>query len=127
MSIYATLWTMKFPLGSEQFPDCDWIEVRAQAVPAHVGSPSPGQGYEDGDPFADFLPQAVEVDPEGDAPHPRAVVIVTEHTKKGTDRSGQEYEAPLLVLSGREYDSMTFAELHARIRDALHAVVPPDA
>ena len=37
----------------------EWIEIRAQAVPAHVGSPTPGCGYEDGDPYTAFLPPAV--------------------------------------------------------------------
>lgn len=32
----------------------------------------------------------------------RAVVLVTEFTRKGTDRSPQEYRNPLLVLSGEE-------------------------
>jgi len=42
MSIYATLWTLQFPKeGNPQF-ECEWIKVRGQAVPAHVGSPTPG-------------------------------------------------------------------------------------
>ena len=38
---------------------------------------------------------------------------------KGTSRSAQEYSAPLLVLSGVEYASVTFSDLHARLCDAL--------
>src|SRR5204862_8295975 len=48
VSIYATLWTLKFPKEGDWLPDCDWIEVTAQGVPAHIGSPSPGAGYEKG-------------------------------------------------------------------------------
>jgi hypothetical protein len=95
------------------------IKVRAQSVPAHIGSPTPGQGYETGDPFAAFLPPAMETDPDGDAPFPRAVVFVTEHSLKGTERSAQEYVSPLLVLSGEEYAKMTFEELHRRLCEML--------
>ena len=119
MSIYATLWTLKFPQEGDAHRDCEWIEVIAQAVPAHVGSPTPGCGYEDGDPFAAFLPPAVATDAEGNAPFHRAVAIVTEHSIKGTERSGQEYVSPLLLLTGEEYARMTFDELHQRICDAL--------
>ena len=119
MSIYATLWTLKFPRDGDDFHGCDWIEVTAQGVPPHVGSPSPGAGYEGGDPFGAFLPPPVPVNADGDAPHMRAVVIVTEFTKKGTERSGQEYQSPLLVLTGEEYDKITFAELHERICSSL--------
>jgi hypothetical protein len=61
----------------------------------------------------------VAVDADGDAPHMRAVVFVTEFTKKETDRSNQEYQSPLLVLSGEEYDKITFADLHERICSVL--------
>ncbi len=119
MSIYATLWTLKFPNEGDEHLGCEWIEVSAQAVPAHVGSPTPGMGYEKGDPYAAFLPPAVATDAEGNAPFPRAVVFVTEHPIKGTERSGQEYLSPLLVLTGEEYARITFQDLHERICDAL--------
>jgi hypothetical protein len=45
MSIYATLWTLKFAIDGDDYPNCDWIKVFAQAVPAHVGSPTPGQRF----------------------------------------------------------------------------------
>ena len=45
----------------------------------------------------------------------RAVVLVTEFTQKGTERNGQEYQSPLLVLTGEEYDKIMFADLHERI------------
>ena len=119
MSIYATLWVLKFPLEGDETPGCDWIAVRAQAVPAHIGTPTPGFGYEKGDPYADFLPPPVVVDAAGAAPHDRAVVFVTEHSIKGTARNPQEYANPLLVLTGEEYARTTFAELHCNLCDAL--------
>lgn len=119
MSIYATLWKLKFPKEGDEHMDCEWIEVTAQAVPPHIGSPTPGNGYENGDPFAAFLPPALETNPDGEAPHNRAVVFVTEYTNKGTERSGQEYASPVLVLTGEEYARITFDELHRRICDGL--------
>lgn len=119
MSIYATLWKLRFPKEGDYLAGCDWIEVTAQAVPPHIGSSAPGCGYEKGDPYAEFLPPPVETDDEGFAPVNRAVVFVTEHAIKGTSRSPQEYVSPLLVLTGREYADMTFEKLHGRICDAL--------
>ena len=60
----------------------------------------PGFGYEGGDPYAEFLPPPVAVSSDGDSEFMRAVVIISEETKKGTARSGQEYVNPLLLLSG---------------------------
>lgn len=119
MSIYATLWKLKFPKEGDEHMDCEWIEVTAQSVPPHIGSPTPGNGYEKGDPFAVFLPPALETNSDGEAPQSRAVIFVTEYTIKGTERSGQEYASPLLVLTGEEYARITFEELHRRICDAL--------
>ena len=121
MSIYATLWKLKFPMEGDCHSRCDWIEVTAQAVPAHIGSPTPGCGYEAGDPYGAFLPPPVRTDAEGDAPFHRAVVFVTEYIIKGTPRSGQEYPSPLLILTGEEYAPIAFEELHRRICDALRA------
>jgi len=119
MSIYATLWSLKFPRFGDYYCGGEWIKVTAQGGPAHVGTPTPGEGYEDGDPYAKFLPPPVAVNADGDGEFMRAVVIVTEETKKGTARSGQEYVNPLLVLSGRDYASISFAELHERVCDAI--------
>jgi len=44
MSIYATLWKLKFPKDGDIIQGCEWIEVIAQAVPAHVGSPQTSRG-----------------------------------------------------------------------------------
>jgi len=83
------------------------------------GSPSPGAGCKSGDPFGAFLPPPIEVDSDGDAPHMRAVVFITELTQKGTERSAQEYQLPLLVLTGEEYNKITFSDLYERICSAL--------
>jgi hypothetical protein len=124
MSIYATLWQLKFPKDGDDYFGCEWITVAAQVVPAHIGSPTPGCGYEDGDPYAAFLPPPVETDQDGEAEYMRAVVFVTEGTPKGTARSPQEYAHPLLVLSGEAYDNMTFDTLHTHICNALRGDKP---
>lgn len=118
MSIYATLWNLQFPRTGQYYLGCEWIEVCGQGVPGHVGTPTEGFGYEDGDPFGDFLPLAIALEGEDDR-RLRAVVIVTGDTKKGTDRAGQEYIDPLLVFTGEEYARMSFNELYDRICDAL--------
>ena len=127
MSIYATLWSLKFPRYGDDFFDCEWIRVTAQGVPGHIGTPTPGHGYENGDPYADFLPPPVEIDADGASEFMRAVVFVSEETKKGTSRAGQEYQEPLLVLTGREYAAIKYDELHTRICDALRGRGPRDS
>lgn len=128
MSIYATLWCLKFPCDSTRHEDCEWIEVIAQGVPAHIGTPTPGHGYEDGDPYASFLPPAIrmssEEDSEDDDHQMRAVVFVKHGTPKGTDRAGQEYVNPLLVMSGQEYAETRFETLYYRICDLLQGDRP---
>jgi hypothetical protein len=117
MSIYATLWKLKFPENGDDYPGCEWLTVTAQGVPAHIGSSTQGGG--DGNPFAAFLPPPVRTDEAGEAEYLRAVVFVTERTLKGTGRSAQEYVKPLLVLTGQAYADMKFEALHARICSAL--------
>lgn len=123
MSIYATLWTVQFPRDGQDYIGCEWIEVRAQGVPGHIGTPTPGHGYEAGDPYGDFLPPPIELEGEDDD-RLRAVVIVTSEATKGTGRSPQEFADPLLVLTGAEYKAATFDGLHRRICDALRAGKP---
>ena len=84
MSIYATLWRLKFPRDGDDYLGCEWSTVTAQGVPPHIGSPTPGCGYEDEDPYAAFLPPAVHTDADGEHEYMRAVVFVTENTPKGT-------------------------------------------
>lgn len=117
MSIYATLWTLKFPKHGDDYPGCEWIAVTAQAVPAHIGA-------EGDDPYSNFLPPPVHAGKEGGPEYYRAVVFVTEQSPKGTPRHPQEYVSPLLVVSGEAYASTSFETLHARICDALRGGRP---
>ena len=59
------------------------------------------------------------VDADGDAPHHRAVVFVTPQTKKGTSRSGQEYDDPLLCLKGEAYAQLSIEALYAEVLRAI--------
>jgi len=113
MSIYATLWEIKIRKG-HRFDD-DWVEVYAQAVPAHIGHQS---HYPKGDPYSEFLPPIIaEYDPETDTPKVyRAVVILQE----GRDRKEvQRYVDPLIVMTGKEYLQTPFHELMERIEKAV--------
>ena len=121
MSIYATLWSIQVQDPAAPLTNPRWVTVTAQAVPPHIGSPTPGCGYEDGDPYTDFLPPPIETDEMGNADYNRAVVFVTDETKKGTERSGQEYVDPLLVLTGEEYANMSFEELLHRLEEAIRS------
>jgi len=124
MSIYATLWRLKFPRYGDDHTGCDWIEVIAQGVPAHIGKSTSGPASEGEDPYAGFLPPAGALPTDDDGQTLRAVVFVTEGTPKGTARSPQEYVGPLLVLSGREYATIRFGQLHDRICSALRGHRP---
>ncbi len=124
MSIYATLWQLKFPKDGDDYLGCEWITVIAQGVPSHIGSPTLGLGYEDGDPYAAFLPPPLHTNVDSEAESIRAVVFVTENTPKGTERSPQEYVHPLLILTSEAYIHMTFDILHRRICDALRGDKP---
>jgi hypothetical protein len=44
--------------------------------------------------------------------------------REGTEKVGQEYTQPLLVLSGKEYAEIPFPDLHDRICDALRGNRP---
>ena len=61
MSIYATLWQLRFPRTGDAYERCEWVDVFAQGVPAHIGTPTPGYGYEAGDPYHAFLPPALRI------------------------------------------------------------------
>ena len=124
MSIYATLWSLKFPRYGDDHTGCDWIEVIAQGVPAHIGASTLGRATDEEDPYAGFLPPAVEIPTDGDEQTMRAVVIVREGTPKRTTRSPQEYVSPLLVLSGQEYATIPFEQLHEIICAALRGHRP---
>jgi hypothetical protein len=120
MSIYLTLWKLKFPAHGDEYTGGEWETVLGQGVPGHIGTPTKGHGYESGDPYASFLPPAIPM-PEEDDMGLRAVVIIRAGTEK---KIGQEYIGPLVVLSGDEYRAMTFEVLHERICDALRRPRP---
>ena len=105
MSIYCTLWQLRFPADGECFTDDEepGIVVFAQAVPNHIQDK------------VTWLPRSV---PEDSLYH-RAVIITTSDDEKGTERSGQEYRNPLLVLSGEQYSIRSFDELHTEICEAI--------
>jgi hypothetical protein len=121
MSIYATLWHLKFPRDEDTDVDSEWVDVLAQGVPAHIGTPTPGYGYESGDPYEAFLPPALRIDDGTSEDALRAVVFVISASKKGTTRSGQEYESPLVVLTGTEYAAIPFQALYDRLCTALRS------
>ena len=121
MSIYATLWSIQVQDPAAPLTNPEWVTVTAQAVPPHIGSPTPGCGYEKGDPYAAFLPPPIKTDKMGNAEYNRAVVFVTDETKKGTKRSGQEYASPLFILTGEEYAKMPFEELLHRLQEAIRS------
>src|SRR5206468_2421735 len=77
-----------------------------------------------GDPYETFLPPALRLDDGASEDDLRAVVFVISMSKKGTSRSGQEYESPLLVLTGAEYAAMPFQTLHDCLCDALRGDRP---
>lgn len=93
-------------------------------MPPHIGSSTPGLGYEKGDPHADSPLTAVVTNEDGDAGFMRAVVSITEKTENGTVRHPRDYSNPLLTLEGKPYVSMTFDELHNRICGALRGDRP---
>jgi hypothetical protein len=124
MSIYATLWHLQFPRHGDTYVGCEWVDVLAQGVPAHVGTPTAGYGYESADPYESFLPPALRLETGAFEDDLRAVVFVVSTATKGTTRSGQEYESPLLVLTGAEYAAMPFQVLHDRLCAALRGTRP---
>ena len=119
MSIYATYWILKFPKFGDAHYGCEWINVFGQGVPGHIGTPTESYGYESGDPYANFLPPPIPV-ADDDAVSLRAMVII----RDGTEKVGQEYIAPLLIMSGEEYLATPFQSLHDRICDALRGRRP---
>lgn len=124
MSIYATLWHLRFPRFGDAYVGCEWVDVLAEGVPAHIGTPTPGDGYEAGDPYEAFLPAALRIEGGVSEDDLRAVVFVLSMSTKGTARAGQEYVSPLLVLTGAEYAAMPFQTLHDRLSAALRGSRP---
>jgi hypothetical protein len=124
VSIYATLWQLRFPRTGDVYEGCGWVDVFAQGVPAHIGTPTPGYGYEAGDPYDSFLPPALRIGVDASEDALRGVVFVVGDTKKGTLRHAQEYESPLLLLTGAEYEAIPFQKLHDQLCTALRGGGP---
>jgi hypothetical protein len=102
MSIYATM----AEIGIKRFGDKEFADILVQGVSPHI---------EDVGPQWAFLPPPV--DPNGETM--RAVFFVEAGDDKGTSRSAQEYVKPLLMLTGKEYESIRFVDLMTRLEDAL--------
>jgi hypothetical protein len=83
MSIYATLWHLRFPRYGDAHSGSEWADVLAQGVPAHIGTRTPGYGYEAGDPYEAFLPPALRIEGGVSEDDLRAVVFVLSTSKKG--------------------------------------------
>jgi hypothetical protein len=113
VSIYATLWELQFPVSGQSHTDCEWESVVAQGVPDYVGE----EGPED---HLAFLPAREESMAGG----LRAVVFIRKLQPKGTDHSAQEYPDPLLTLTGKEYEALSFGALHEKLMDALRGSMP---
>ena len=113
MSIYATLWCLKFPRYGEYHFGCEWIEVVAQGVPAHIGSAILDPGYANGDPYAVFLPPAITVLPENDE---RAMRVA-----HGEGRGAEEIVALDLLAFERDF-VVHLGEVAAGVDDAGHVV-----
>lgn len=108
MSIYGTL----AEIGIRRFGDKEFVAILVQGVPPHV---------DDVGPAWDFLPPPV--DPEGSVQ--RAVYFVEPGDEKGTERCGQEYVKPLLMLTGKEYQEAPFADVIRRLEEALDTKYGP--
>src|SRR5271154_2612943 len=104
MSIYATL----AEIGIRRFGDKEFVAILIQGVPPHIDYTGPDW---------DFLPPPV--DPEGSVM--RAVFFVEPGDEKGTPRCGQEYVRPIWMVTGEEYDKMSFPDVIARLEVALDA------
>lgn len=101
MSIYATLWHLRFPRHGDAYAGC-----------------------ESGDPYEAFLRVPLRIEGGVSEDDLRAVVFVSSTSTKGTARSGQEYESPLLVLTGAEYAAIPFQVLHDQLCAALRGTGP---
>lgn len=104
MSIYATI----AEIGIKRFGDKEFVDILVQGVPPHINYVGPQW---------EFLPPPV--DPNGRLM--RAVFFVEAGDDKGTQRCGQEYVRPILMLTGKEYEGVRFDDLMTRLEDALDA------
>jgi hypothetical protein len=136
MSIYATGFQIKVEDEARggSFDDA-WIEVYAQFVPNHINAQN-GYGGPNWDewlpafvhkPDCQMRTQSIPPATGRDEPYiyhdclcgDRAVFICDDLTRKGTERNGQEYVNPVLVLTGAEYDAITWTDMLARIEESV--------
>lgn len=106
MSIYGT--GHSFAVEAD---DDELVFVHEQVVPSWITEPY------------DWLPPSRGGDIEGDGyARPRAVVFVLDgEPKGGPGYGGQQYHAPLLVMSGEDYERTTFRDVMRRLVDAIEA------
>lgn len=108
MSIYATLWRVTV----HEYFDDHGHEVWAQGVPSWIRYSGPG--------WDEWLPPPIEPrDDNAGYSRMRAVFLCDRFTTKATERCGQEYVNPLLVMTGDEYTSMRWVDLLEKIQDAI--------
>ena len=119
MSIYATLWSSKIQNPALPSTMPRWVKVTAKPSRPTSAAQALGAVNEDGDPYRDFLPPPVKTNEFGEAEYDRAIVFVTDNTRKGTARNGQEYIDPLLVLTGEEYAKISFQDLLQKLAEAV--------
>ena len=91
MSIYATLRQLKSPRYGDAHTGCDWIEVKAQGVPAHIGSFD--EDPEADDPYAAFLPPAIAVPPDDSDFFAAAVFSCMEGALERTNIAAQQIKS----------------------------------
>ena len=103
MSIYTTLWQVRFPRTGDAYEGCERVDVFAQGVPAHIGTLTPGYGYEAGDPYHVFLPPPLRIGADASEDDLRAVVFVTADTRKGTSRGRAGVRLTAAPAHGAEY------------------------
>lgn len=113
MSIYATLGVFGVEVMGPYHEMCP---VYCQGVPPHIDYTGPEW---------DWLPPPVanpELDSAGDYKQSykyRAIFFVGPFTKKGTERNGQEFVDPLLVLSHDEFMTKPFGEIIGEVATKL--------
>jgi hypothetical protein len=103
MSIYASLHEFSVRRFGDEHDTRLWV----QGVPGHIDYTGPEWQW---------LPPPIE---DLDGGKLRAVVVVEVGSAKGTERCGQEYVDPLLILSGQEWEQLSFDAVMRRIEQAL--------
>jgi hypothetical protein len=113
MSIYATLWTIKIETEFDK-----WHEVYAQAVPGWINYIGKEWEWLPPELYPSNTPSSVMENSENFIRF-RAVYICDDLTTKGTERNGQEYVNPLLVLTGEEYEKILWKDLLDKINEKI--------